>query len=117
MLSMDELYRAHANMIYRYLLALSGDVHTAEELTQEKAETYLAPLLEACRVPVTATAGRYGLQQTEEGYLADGEKILEYFASRGEYILRYTEELITLSGRPDLSSGEGEPVLESVPEE
>lgn len=35
MLSMDELYRAHANMIYRYLLALSGDVHTAEELTQE----------------------------------------------------------------------------------
>lgn len=89
----------------------------AEELTQEKAETYLAPLLEACRVPVTATAGRYGLQQTEEGYLADGEKILEYFASRGEYILRYTEELITLSGRPDLPSGEGEPVLESVPEE
>ncbi len=35
MLSMDELYRAHANMIYRYLLALSGDAHTAEELTQE----------------------------------------------------------------------------------
>ncbi len=31
MLSMDELYRAHANMIYRYLLALSGDVHTATE--------------------------------------------------------------------------------------
>lgn len=35
MLSMDEIYRAHANMIYRYLLALSGDAHTAEELTQE----------------------------------------------------------------------------------
>ena len=31
MLSMDELYRAHANMIFRYLLALSGDVHTATE--------------------------------------------------------------------------------------
>ena len=35
MLSMDEIYRAHATMIYRYLLALSGDAHTAEELTQE----------------------------------------------------------------------------------
>lgn len=31
MLPMDELYRAHANMIYRYLLALSGDAHTATE--------------------------------------------------------------------------------------
>lgn len=29
--SMDELYRAHANMIYRYLLALSGNAHTATE--------------------------------------------------------------------------------------
>ena len=69
----------------------------AEELTQEKAEEYLTPLLDKYRVPVTATAQRYGLGQTEEGYLADGEKILEYFAARGEYILRYTEEFVTES--------------------
>lgn len=66
----------------------------AEELTQEKAEEYLTPLLDKYRVSVTATAQRYGLGQTEEGYLADGEKILEYFAARGEYILRYTEEFV-----------------------
>ncbi len=89
----------------------------AEELTRERAETYLTPLSETCRVPVAATAGRYGLQQTEEGYLSDGEKILEYFAARGEYILRYTEEFITLSDRTELHFEEGETVLESVPEE
>ena len=43
-----------------------------EELTKEKAEEYLTPLLETYRVAVTATAERYGLRQTEEGYLADG---------------------------------------------
>ena len=86
----------------------------AEELTQEKAEEYLTPLLDQYRVAVTATAQRYGLGQTEEGYLADAEKILEYFAARGEYILRYTEEFVTLSGRPELFSGEEEAVAESV---
>lgn len=55
-----------------------------EELTKEKAEEYLTPLLETYRVAVTATAERYGLRQTEEGYLADGMTIQEYFASRGE---------------------------------
>ena len=35
MLSMDELYRAHANMIYRYLLAQTRSADLAEELTQE----------------------------------------------------------------------------------
>ena len=89
----------------------------AEELTQEKAETYLAPLLETCRVPVTATAGRYGLRQTEEGYLTDGEKILEYFAARGEYILRYTEEFITSSDRTDAFDGARETAGEGVAEE
>ena len=89
----------------------------AEELTQEKAESYLTALQETCRVPVTATAQRYGLPQTEEGYLADGERILEYFAARGEYILRYTEEFITLSDRTDAFDGVRETAGESVTEE
>ena len=80
-----------------------------EELTKEKAEEYLTPLLETYRVAVTATAERYGLRQTEEGYLADGDTIQEYFASRGEYILRYTEELITLVDQTEAP--------ESAPEE
>lgn len=67
-----------------------------EELTKEKAEEYLTPLLETYRVAVTATAERYGLRQTEEDIWLTGLSIQEYFASRGEYILRYTEELITL---------------------
>ncbi len=85
----------------------------AEQLTKEKAEAYLTPFLENHRVAVTATAERYGLRQTEEGYLADGEKILEYFAARGEYILRYTEEFIMLSGQEKLPYGEGETATES----
>ena len=89
----------------------------ASELTQEKVRDCLAPLLEKYRVAVTATAQRYGSQQTEEGYLADGEKILEYFAARGEYILRYTEEFVTLSDRTKLPYGETETAMESVPEE
>lgn len=32
---MEEIYRAHAGTVYRYLLTLSGDADTAEELTQE----------------------------------------------------------------------------------
>ena len=49
-----------------------------EELTKEKAEEYLTPLLETYRVAVTATAERYGLRQTEEGYLAERTTIQEY---------------------------------------
>lgn len=89
----------------------------AGELTQEKAEEYLTPQLEAYRVAVTATAERYGLPQTEEGYLSDGDRILEYFAARGEYILRYTEALITGSDRPEVSSKEEETVTKSEPGE
>ena len=88
-----------------------------EELTKEKAEEYLTPLLETYRVAVTATAERYGLRQTEEGYLADGDTIQKYFASRGEYILRYTEELITLVDQTEAPDGVQETVTESVPEE
>ena len=66
----------------------------AEELTEEKAAEKLTPLLEQYRVAVAATVERYGLRQTEEGYLNDGDRILEYFASRGEYILRYTDEFL-----------------------
>lgn len=69
-----------------------------EELTQEKVRERLTPLLEKYRASVAATAERYGLRQTEEGYLADGERILEYFAERGEYILRYTEEFDSVQG-------------------
>ena len=86
-------------------------------LTKEKAEEYLTPLLETYRVAVTATAERYGLRQTEEGYLADGDTIQEYFASRGEYILRYTEELITLVDQTEAPDGVQETVTESAPEE
>ena len=88
-----------------------------EELTKEKAEEYLTPLLETYRVAVTATAERYGLRQTEEGYLADGDTIQEYCASRGEYILRYTEELITLVDQTEAPDGVQETVTESAPEE
>lgn len=66
---------------------------------------------------VTATAERYGLRQTEEGYLADGDTIQEYFASRGEYILQYTEELITLVDQTEAPDGVQETVTESAPEE
>ena len=57
-------------------------------------EEALTPILEKYRVAVTVTAQRYGVQQTEEGYLADGDTILTYFDRRGEYILRYTQELL-----------------------
>ena len=89
----------------------------ARKLTKEKAEESLTPLLEACRVAVTATANRYGLRQTEEGYLADGERILEYFAARGEYILRYTEEFVTSSDRTAASDGARETAGEGAAEE
>lgn len=89
----------------------------ADRWTQEKAGEYLTPLLETYRVAVTATAERYGLQLTEEGYLSDGDKILEYFAARGNYLLRYTEDFVTLSNRTDLSSQDEEAVMESVPEQ
>jgi RNA polymerase sigma-70 factor (ECF subfamily) len=36
-----ELYRRYANRVYRYLLAQSGDVHQAQDLT---AQTFLAAL-------------------------------------------------------------------------
>lgn len=35
MISMEETYRAHAQMVYRYLLSLCHDADLAEELTQE----------------------------------------------------------------------------------
>ena len=35
MQSIDEIYRAHASMVYRYLLSRTGDAGLAEELTQE----------------------------------------------------------------------------------
>ena len=76
----------------------------AEELTEDAARECLEPLTEHYRAAVTATAERYGLRQTEEGYLADGEKILEYFAKRGEYILRYTEEFATTGNRPEAAA-------------
>ena len=50
-------------------------------------------------------------------YLADGDTIQEYFASRGEYILRYTEELITLVDQTEAPDGVQETVTESAPEE
>ena len=66
----------------------------ADEWTREQVEEVLTPILEKYRVAVTVTAQRYGVQQTEEGYLADGDTILTYFDRRGEYILRYTQELL-----------------------
>lgn len=66
----------------------------ADEWTREQVEEALTPILEKYRVAVTVTAQRYGVQQTEEGYLADGDTILTYFDRRGEYILRYTQELL-----------------------
>ena len=66
----------------------------ADEWTREHVEEALTPILEKYRVAVTVTAQRYGVQQTEEGYLADGDTILTYFDRRGEYILRYTQELL-----------------------
>ena len=66
----------------------------AEEWTREQVEEALTPILEKYRVAVTVTAQRYGVQQTEEGYLADADTILTYFDRRGEYILRYTQELL-----------------------
>ena len=73
----------------------------AEQLTALAARECLEPLLEKYRTAVTATAERYGLRQTEEGYLADGETILEYFEKRGEYLLRYTQEAIAEGGQPE----------------
>lgn len=35
MLSMEEIYRAHAQTVYRYLLSLTRDADLSEELTQE----------------------------------------------------------------------------------
>ncbi len=32
---MEEIYGQYSNMIYKYLLCLSGDAHLAEDLTQE----------------------------------------------------------------------------------
>lgn len=66
----------------------------ADEWTREQVEEALTPILEKYRVAVTVTAQRYGVQQTEEGYLADADTILTYFDRRGEYILRYTQELL-----------------------
>ncbi len=33
--SFDQVYRAYFDPVYRYVLSLSGDPHTAEEITQE----------------------------------------------------------------------------------
>jgi len=35
MLSIEEIYRAHSQTVYRYLLSLTHDADTSEELTQE----------------------------------------------------------------------------------
>ncbi|MEA4966337.1 MAG: sigma-70 family RNA polymerase sigma factor [Oscillospiraceae bacterium] len=35
MLSIEEVYRAHSQTVYRYLLSLTHDADTSEELTQE----------------------------------------------------------------------------------
>jgi RNA polymerase sigma factor (sigma-70 family) len=35
MLSMDEVYREYSQMVFRYLLSMTGDEDLAEELTQE----------------------------------------------------------------------------------
>ena len=35
MQSMDAVYKAHAQTVYRYLLSLTHDRHLSEELTQE----------------------------------------------------------------------------------
>ena len=63
------------------------------------------------------TTGTTACDRQEEGYLADGDTIQEYFASRGEYILRYTEELITLVDQTEAPDGVQETVTESVPQE
>ena len=64
----------------------------AEQMTRERAEEELSAIWEQQRTAVAETAKRYGLQLTEDGYLADGDTILAYFANRKDYILRYTEE-------------------------
>lgn len=46
MLEMEAVYQAHFNDIYRYLLALTGDPHLAEEIT---AETFFRALQAASR--------------------------------------------------------------------
>ena len=70
-------------------------MHTyAEEWTRERVAEILTPMQETYRVAVTSTAERYGIRQTEEGYLSDGETVLTYFDRRGDYILRYTQELL-----------------------
>ena len=33
--SFDQVYQAYFDPVYRYVLSLSGDPHTAEEITQE----------------------------------------------------------------------------------
>lgn len=35
MQSIEEIYKNHANMIFKYLMSLCGNQHIAEELTQE----------------------------------------------------------------------------------
>lgn len=35
MISMDNVYREYSNMIFRYLLSMTGDENVAEEITQE----------------------------------------------------------------------------------
>ena len=46
MISLDEVYREYSDMLYRWLLARTGDEHVAEEITQE---TFYQAVLHADR--------------------------------------------------------------------
>lgn len=69
----------------------------AARMTEERATGYLEELTGTFRVPVTATAERYGVRQTEENYLTDAERIRRFFGERGAYLLRYTGEFLEAS--------------------
>ena len=96
MLSMDEVYRTHSMMVYKYLLSLTGDEDLSEELTQEtfyQAVKSINRYDESCKISTWLCAiakNQLGKHRRKQGHVELNEEAVS--VSRGEtedsYLLR-----------------------------
>lgn len=102
MQSMDEIYQSYARMVYKYLMSLTHNEHTAEELTQEtfyQAVKSIDRFDESCNVStwLCAIAKRQFLAYTRKHPVTEGyESISAYDESAESEALAYENRVLLL---------------------
>ena len=96
MLSMDEVYKKHSMMVYKYLLSLTGDEDLSEELTQEtfyQAVKSIESYDESCKITTWLCAiaknqlGKYSRKHRQQLQRDEAELGAES-VSEDSYLLR-----------------------------